>query len=117
MDIVVNQIIWHPGLDYQPRTEGDYDKLVADVPIERVIELVQQRAKEDGEYCIANGLVGEDNASEPKMRRMMEWVSREKNIRQCLEHIDGERTVDWVCRDLAEATQVIGGSKFWKNGS
>jgi hypothetical protein len=43
------------------------------------------------------------------MRKMMEWVSREKNIRQCVE-ANPDETVDWICRDLANASKWLHGS-------
>jgi hypothetical protein len=47
------------------------------------------------------------------MEKMMAWASDPKNIAQCLEHIYREEnahihTVDWVCREMATATQAIG---------
>jgi hypothetical protein len=119
MDPIEEQNIWYPGL-YQPRTDGDYGKKVGDVLVNVTIGLVQQRVKEDGEWLIANNRVGPLNVSEPLMRRMMEWVVNEKNIWQCIQHIGkdglaGERTVDWVCRELAEASVMIRGSQASRN--
>lgn len=102
-EITEEQNIWFPGI-YGGR-EGDYAKLVADIPEDHVVELVQQRAKEDGEWAIKTDRVGDD---EDKMRKMMAWVSDEKNIRQCLK-ANPDETVDWVCRDLANATKWLGG--------
>lgn len=108
MSITEEKTIWYPGI-YGGRTEGEYAKKVADVLVNRTIELVQQRAKEDGEWAIATGHVGNN---EDKMRRMMAFVSDENNIMQCLAHIGKEemtteRTVDWVCRDLANASKWV----------
>lgn len=108
MTIIKEELIWFPGI-YGGRTEGLWIKLVGDVPRDEIISLVQQRAKEDGEFAIENDLVG-DNGD--KMRRMMAFVSDEKNIVQCLEHIQNEDrnlkcTVDFVCRDLANASKVM----------
>lgn len=107
-EIVEHQTIWYPGI-YAPRTDGEYNSLVADVEIDTIIELVQQRAHDDGEWAIKSGHVGEN---EDKMRRFMAFVSEEKNVRQCVEHIYAEkqekhRTVDWVCRELANASKVM----------
>lgn len=109
-EIVAEQTIWYPGPDYAGRS-GDYAKQVRDVPEDQVVELVQKRAKEDGEWAIENDCVG----GRPEfMRKMMAWVSDEKNIRQCIEWICKEKigvdiTVDWVCRHLADATKGIAG--------
>jgi hypothetical protein len=74
---------------------------------------VQKRAQEDGEWAIANGHVGDN---EDNMRKMMAFVSDEKNIRQCVgifikEDLEGKRTVDFVCRDLANASKYARGSR------
>lgn len=104
-------LMWFPDPDlYVGRDDPDYTQTVKDLPLERVIELVQTRATEDGEWGIANGRVGPNNRSEPKMRRMMEFASDPKNIEQALDYIykEGtadERTVDFVCRELAKASQ------------
>jgi hypothetical protein len=75
---------------------------------EMLIDLVQKRAKEDGEWAIENDLVGDN---EDKMRQMMAWVSDPKHIVQCYEYGDNKKeTVDWICRDLANASKAIGGS-------
>lgn len=107
-DIQPNENMWYPGLDYEGRYE-DYADKVDDLSLNRVVELVQKRAKEDGEWAIEHGLVDD---SEEKMRAMMAWVSDSNNIIQCLSHIrkesmGNERTVEWVCRDLATATHAI----------
>jgi hypothetical protein len=101
-EIKEEEIIWFPGI-YGGRTLGDWDKEAGSLPQERVIELVQQRAKEDGEYAIENGLVGDN---EDKMRKMMEWVRNPTNIVQCLEANPTE-TVDWICRDLANGSKWV----------
>lgn len=109
--ILQEETIWFPGV-YAGR-QGDYAKQARDVPIEQLIELVQTRAKEDGEWAIANGFVGENEAN---MRKMIEFVSDEKNIRQCVDYVLKEKTgvditVDWVCRDLANASKWAHGSQ------
>lgn len=104
-EITEDQVIWFPGI-YNGR-QGDYAKFVADVPEGQVVELVQQRAKEDGEWAIENNHVG----GRPElMRKMIAWVSDETNIRQCLK-ANPDETVDWICRELANATKAIGGSR------
>lgn len=105
--------MWFPGLaGYEGRTTSEYSQLVKDTTLEEIISLVQDRAQEDYAYCIANGLVGENNASAPKLKRMMEFCAKEKNIKQCVEHIYKDKkehvfTVDLVCRDLANASAEI----------
>lgn len=109
-EIIAEQTIWHPGLDYVGRG-GDYAKTVGELEDEKVIDLVRQRAEEDGEWAIKQNRVG----GRPEfMRKMIAWVSDPRNIAQCLEHVYAEenahiRTVDWVCRELANATKTIGG--------
>lgn len=110
-EIVEEQVIWFPGI-YSGR-EGDYAKPVVEFSDEELVELVQKRAQEDGEWAIETGHVGHH---EDLMHKMMEWVSRRENIIQALEHIHKEnahteRTVDWLCRDLANASKLIGGSR------
>lgn len=106
MRITEETTIWFPGV-YAGRTNPEYTLPAAYINFEDLVKLVQQRAQEDGEWAIANGFVGDN---EDKMRRMMAFVSDEKNIRQCLEHIhkeglDHKRTADWLCRDLANASK------------
>ncbi len=103
--------IWFPGI-YSGR-EGAYTKKVADISLVGITELVQQRAQEDGEWAIDTDHVGDN---EDCMREMMAWVSDPINIQQCVGHIlkhgeEYERTIDWVCRDLANASKLIGGSR------
>ena len=112
MKIKENQTIWYPDV-YAGRTDGDYGKLIADVSLAELTELVQKRAQEDGQWVIDNGFVGNNEAN---MRKMMEFVSDEKNIRQCADHIvkagaEESHTVDWVCRDLANASKYAHGSR------
>lgn len=104
--------IWYPEV-YNGR-KGYYAKPIAELPENRIITLVQKRAREDAQWAIDNGHVGENNENEAEMRAMEEWVARRDNIHQALEHIykDGlqtERTVDWLCRDLANASKWIAG--------
>lgn len=111
MTIVEQETIWYPGI-YDGRTDRDYTKLVADISLVALTELVQKRAQEDGQWTIDNGFVGDN---ESNMRQMMDFVSNENNIQQCVEHIlrkglEGVRTVDWVCRDLANASKLFHGS-------
>lgn len=100
------ELIWYPGI-YEGRTTPEYTQMVEKVPFDTLVTLVKTRAEEDGEWAIANNLVGDN---EDKMRRMMEFVSDTKHIEQCHQHIlDNETastlTVDWVCRDLANASK------------
>jgi hypothetical protein len=116
-----HETIWYPGI-YGGRTDEDYTQVATEVPEKVLILLVQKRAEEDGEWAIANGHVGDN---EDKMRKMMAWVSDETNIMQCLGYIADEeeeqrklgnedyepRTVDYVCRDLANGSKWVGGSR------
>lgn len=110
IEIVKEELIWFPVDEvYESRKTVDYDRPIKDMPLGEIIELVQRRATEDGEWCIANGMVGPDNRNEPKMRDMMAFVSDPKNIEQAVDYIykEGtadERTVDFVCRDLGKAS-------------
>lgn len=108
-EINPNQIIWYQGDDYAPR-DGAYAQKLADISLVEATALIAKRAEEDGEWAIANGVVG---GNEEKMRHMMAWVSNGTNIGQIVGDIlrkqeEGERTVDSVCRELAEITKVIG---------
>jgi hypothetical protein len=103
--------IWFPGVfeEYEGRTDGLYANSIAEIPELGLIQLVQTRAKEDCEWVIAN-----DHAvgNEDKMRRLMDFVSDEKNILQAMNHVykenmQKERTVDWLCRELANASKVM----------
>lgn len=112
--ITAEEVIWHPELDslYNGRQDVIYLQIAMYMNFDKLIELVQARAKEDGEWAIENNLVGDN---EDRMRRMMEWVSDETHIRQCVEHLhkngrDDTATVDWVCRELANASKMsVGG--------
>lgn len=106
MKITEETTIWFPGI-YEGRTNKFYSQIAMHLNFNDLVQLVQARAKEDGEWAITNGFVGDN---EDKMRRMMAFVSDEKNIRQCVKHIHQEnldhvRTVDFVCRDLANASK------------
>lgn len=110
MTITENQIIWFPGM-YTGRMDSEYNSTVSEFldDWETVIQRVQKRAEEDGEWAIANEFVGNH---EEKMRRMMAFVTDETNIRQALAHVftEGkatERTIDWLCRDLANASKYM----------
>ena len=113
MSITEEQTIWFPGI-YGGRTDGEYTKRVADVSLAELTELVKKRAQEDGQWAIDNGHVGDNEAS---MRKMMAFVSDEKNIQQCVGHILKEgseeiSTVDFVCRDLANASKYAHGTSI-----
>lgn len=105
MSIQEHETIWFPGI-YSGR-QGDYANNASNLDIDEIVELVQTRAKEDGEWAIENGFVGDN---EDTMRKMMAWVSNPKNIEQCVAANPNE-TVDWLCRDLANATKWIMGSR------
>src|SRR4051794_23577552 len=111
MRITEEQTIWYPGI-YGGRTDREYTQVASHLNFADLVELIQKRAEEDGEWAISNGFVGDN---EEKMRLMMAFVADEQNIRQCLEHIHKEgldhvRTVDWMCRDLANASKYSHGS-------
>lgn len=101
-----NENMWFPGPSgaYAGR-QGAYAEPVHSLPEEEFIQLVKTRAEEDGEWVIAQGLTG----GEPDvMRKMIEWVSEPTNIVQCYEgRLEYGPTVDWVCRELAVASQAI----------
>lgn len=104
MEIVEHQTLWYPGF-YVPRTDGDWDKIASNLPFSRVLELVQTRASQDGEWTIEQGKVGDN---EEKMRKMMAWVSRKDNIRQCIDaNLDKGFTVDQVAHELAHASKMV----------
>lgn len=105
-DIVKEQTIWCPGV-YEGRTEPEYTKVLGQVSTVQLIEIVQRRAKEDGEWIIEHDLIEEN-----RMRKMMAWVSDPDNIRKSAEIIYRagsmeKRTVDYICRDLANASNWI----------
>lgn len=101
-DIKPEETIWYPGI-YVGLDDSSYQQIASKIPSGTLISLVQNRAKADGEWAINNDFFGD---SEDVMRKMMEWVSRTDNIMQCVEANPNE-TVDWVCRELAEASKVI----------
>lgn len=106
-DIIAEENIWFPGPDaiYQGR-QSDYGRIASHILEEQLIELVQKRAQEDGEYAIVeNGLIGD---KEDLMRQMIGWVSEPRNITQCADaHLVYGVTVDWVCRNLANIAKKI----------
>lgn len=110
--ITEKEVIWYPGPVYDGRQDILYTQIATQMNFDELVELVQTRAKEDGEWTIENNLVGD---SEDRMRRMIAWISNEKHIRQCVEHLhkdgrDHVATVDWVCRELADASKLsVGG--------
>jgi hypothetical protein len=54
----------------------------------------------------------EDGGYEKQANLMMKWCSTPSNITQCLQgNLDMGPTVDWICRDLANAAKWIGGSR------
>lgn len=71
----------------------------------QIVPVVQQRAKEDGQWCIDNDLVGDN---EDKMHRMIAYVSNEQNIARCLRELKKEERdedINFVCRDLANGSK------------
>lgn len=110
MTIVGEETIWYPGI-YEGR-QGAYATLIDTLDLVEIIPMVQKRAEEDGEWAIANGFVGDN---EEKMRKMMAWVSDPKNIEQAVEaaledYPPRTKTVDFVCRDLANGSKWLAGS-------
>lgn len=100
-----HSIIWFPVNEVYEGREGPYAQRASDIRSDELVELVQKRAQEDGEWAIENGHVGEN---EDMMRQMMAWVSRRETIIQCADaNLDKGVTVDWVCRELAQASQFI----------
>lgn len=104
--ITEEQTIWFPGI-YDGRSEPEWAQPMSEILVDVLVKRVQRRAREDGEWAIANGFVGDN---EDKMRRMMAWVASEKNIRQAVEYLHrikeaDIRSVDWVCRDLANGSK------------
>jgi len=91
--------IYH-GVEYP-----EYNVLVKDTPIEVIIDAVKERAIKDGQWCIDMDLVGDN---EDVMRKMMEYVTNEDNIKRNYAYqINNETgvTVDFVCRDLANGSR------------
>lgn len=104
-DLKEHERIWFPG-HYGGSPDEEYAQRSTDISEEKLIELVQRRAKEDGEWAIKNEHVG----NEELMRKMMAWASDPKIIIQCYGvHLDTAPTVDWICRHLAVAAMRIGG--------
>lgn len=94
--------IFAPGI-YDGRTEKPYSEIASRMGLEKLIEIVQERVAKDGEWCIENGLVGDN---EDKMRKMMDWASRREHIIQCFQYEgNSTMTVDWICRDLANGSR------------
>lgn len=97
--------MWYPGPDYKGR-EGDYAKKISECEIDEVLELVQQRACEDYDWIMRNGMASD---SEERMGKMLAWVSNHNNITQCVQaNLENDPTVDWVCRELGKITHKLG---------
>ena len=111
MDIRKEQLIWFPIQEaYEPREEPEYAQNIAGLTLDQVVELVTKRVNEDGQFSIDNDMVGENRESEPKLRVMMEFACDRKNIEQCIDYIykeqtEGEKTVDFVCREMGNASK------------
>lgn len=103
-DIKPQENMWFPGPDYVGRQDELHQRYVSQVSEQVLVDLVQLRAVEDGEWAIENDLV----SNEELMHRMMEWVSMETNIIQCKQNnLDMNPTVDMICRELASVSQSI----------
>lgn len=115
-DILEEQeTIWFPGI-YDGRQYEPWTTPIGYFSDNRIIALVQKRARQDGAWAIQNDFVGNN---EDKMHKMMAWVGDERNICQCVEALRKEevqareignedyepRTVDFVCRDLANGSK------------
>lgn len=88
---------------YDGRTEDPYSLIAGQLPLERVIEIVKKRAEKDGQWCIDNDLVGDN---EDKMRKMIAFTCDPKMVEQAVKHpSNAGATVDFVCRDLANASK------------
>jgi hypothetical protein len=106
--MIKEQNMFFPEI-YNGREDGGYEKQANLLPEDEFVSLVQDRVQQDGQWCIDNDLVG-DNAD--VMRAMMKWCSTPSNITQCLQsNLDLGPTVDWICRDLANAAKWIKGSR------
>lgn len=97
--------IFTPGV-YHGLDEIPYRHLLYQCELEKVIPIVQERAKNDGEWCIRMDLVGHNG---DKMRRMIAYCSDPENIKAAFEYALGEkdRNIDFLCRDLANASKSI----------
>jgi hypothetical protein len=92
---------------YHGSSMPPYLEKVEDLTIEAVMDLVRRRAQRDGQWCIDMDLVGDN---EDKMRKMMEYVRDEDNIKRNVAYqINNETgaTVDFVCRDLANGSKWV----------
>jgi hypothetical protein len=92
---------------YHGSKEAIFTTAVADMEISAIVRLVQERAKKDGQWCIDMDLVG---PNEDKMRRMIMYCSDEIKIMDKVHYITHHddpalRTVDFVCRDIANASK------------
>lgn len=109
-EIREEEIIWFPVDAAYKGRQGVYAQKAGDISPGDLVKLVQKRAQEDGEWSIENGHVG---GNEDIMRKMMEWVSRPEIIKQCVNaNLDKNPTVDWICRELAEASLRIAGGEM-----
>lgn len=107
-DIVPEENMWYPGPEalYTGKTDP-YSLEAHRATADELVQMVQERAQEDGEWVIENGLYA---GKEELMRKMIEWVSRPDVIVQCADaNLDKGVSVDWVCRELANAAKQIAG--------
>jgi len=81
-------------------------KQVVDLSLAEVTPLVRLRAMEDGMFCIVNDLVGDDV---DKMIGMILSVCDSERITRCYRAASQEeRTLDFMCRDLANGSKWPG---------
>lgn len=96
--------VWWPGV-YTGSNDPDYTRMASELASDEVIELVQQRIKKDGETMIEYDMVG---PNENKMRIMMGLASDPSDIIKALLHAsNADKTVDYLCRDLANYAKVV----------
>lgn len=91
--------IYH-GINEEPWTLP-----IEDLPLPQLVQVIQLRADADGNWCIDNELVGDN---ENKMRAMIHYVSNEDNIKSAAAwYINNEphRTIDYVIRDIANTSK------------
>jgi hypothetical protein len=99
--------MWFPGPDslYKGR-EGVYARSAIEFPRPELIRLVVKRIEEDGKWILDLGLTG---GNEELMHKMIQWASNPRNITQCFDsNAEQNPTVDWICRELANAAKRIG---------
>ena len=100
--------IFTPGI-YHGLQDEPFTTRVTSMEVKKVIQIVQMRAHEDGQWCIDMDLVGDN---QDKMLRMIDFVSDPTHIVDALEHYIRESrndlTIDYLCRDLANSSKWAG---------